>query len=181
MKVRELLSEAVVIWYHGSNTVIETFDYTAREDATNQEGPGIYLTSSPNDAKMYGKHIHVVQAKIFKSRMMPEKRTLQRHFVQFLISKSPDADDVLTNWGSDRQSALRAAVDAIMDRHGPNEYREAMESIWYDYYRGYEREWLQRMCGAGVGWDGFIVDRSEGLKHFICFNPKILKVLEVKS
>jgi hypothetical protein len=49
-----------------------------------------------------------------------------------LISKSPDADDVLTNWGSDRQSALRAAVDAIMDRHGPNEYREAMESYGSD-------------------------------------------------
>jgi len=176
MRYNQIINEAVQTFYHGSTHQIKEFNLenVGREGAIDQEGPGIYLTSSPDDARHYGEHIHVVQVKIVKSRMMPDKRTINPQFIRGLITKAPDVDDNLTNYAENREVAIRTAVQQIMDAFGPNEYREAMEQVWYDHYRGQEREWLSRM--RSVGWDGFLVPRSGGVVHLICFNPEILKI-----
>ena len=178
MKIIDLFEApaSITTWYHGSNSKFENFDlsYVSREGATDQEGPGFYLTSSIEDAKHYGPHIHVVKAKIAKSRLMPEKRVINPQFIRGLITKAPNADDNLTNYAERREVAIQTAVRQIMDAFGPKDYREALEQVWADHYRGQEREWLSRM--RSVGWDGFIVDRVGGVKHFICFNPAILTI-----
>lgn len=135
------------------------------------------MTSSIDDARRYGKYVHVVKAKLAKSRMMPEKRKLNPFFIRASIFKSPDKDIVLPNWDENPSIALTKAADAIMDAYGPNEYRESMEQIWFDYYHGYEDKWLSRL--RGLGWDGFVLDRPDNVKHFICFNPEILSVQDV--
>ena len=62
-----------------------------------------------------------------------------------------------------------------MDSYGPSDYREAMESIWGDHYHNDSKVWLKTMISKG--WDGFILDRAEGIKHVIIFNPEILTIL----
>jgi hypothetical protein len=178
MNIKDLFEAAPAIstWYHGSKTKFEKFDlsYISREGATDQEGPGFYLTSSNEDALQYGPYVHTIKAKVAKSRLMPEKRKINPQFIRGLILKAPEVDDNLTNYAENRNTAINVAVDQIMDAYGPNDYRQALEQVWYDHYRGYEREWLSRM--RSVGWDGFIVERVNGVKHFICFNPEILIV-----
>lgn len=182
MKVQDLFEAPAspTIWYHGSNSKFEKFDIISsmHKDAINQEGPGFYLTSSIEDAKRYGKYVHVIKAKIAKSRLMPEKRKLNPMFIRASIYKCPDRENALSNWDENPSIALAKATDAIMDAYGPNEYREALEQIWADYYMGHEDKWLSRL--RGLGWDGFILERTGGVKHFICFNPEILTVQEVK-
>ena len=180
MKLLSLL-ESIEIFYHGSNTKIEKFTLDFLSSSTNidQEGPGIYLTSSEKDAMMYGHYLHKVSVKIVKSRMMPEKRMLNPTFVSHLISKAPNYVDNMTNWAENINKARRLATDAIMSAYGPSDYREAMESIWGDHYRNDSKVWLNTMVSKG--WDGFILDRAdifhEKSKHLIVFNPEILTIL----
>lgn len=177
MNLSELmLLEAKQTFYHGSNVSIDKFHLKSAggKEAIDQEGPGIYLTSSIEDARRYGKFVHTVTAKIVKSRMMPDKRTINETFVRALIKRSPEADDELMNWDENPARALNAAAGSIMDSYGPNQYREAMEQIWYDFYKGHEEIWFSKMRVAG--WDGFILDRADGVKHFICFNEEILSI-----
>lgn len=176
MKYNELIAEAYQTFYHGSNQPISEFslDFIGRAEAIDQEGPGIYLTSSAQDAMKYGKHVHIVKVKVVKSRLMPERRTLNSEFIRGLIYKSPNRDDVLQNWDENPQRALVAATRSIMDSYGPNEYREALEQIWADFYRGHEKQWLSRM--RSLGWDGFLLDRQDGVKHLISFVPENLTI-----
>ena len=181
MKIQDLFEApaAARIWYHGSNVKFNAFDesHLSREEAIHQEGPGFYLTSSIEDAKMYGKYVHAVKVKLAKSRIMPEKRKLNPAFIRATIYKCPDREDALSNWHENPNIALTKAADAIMDAYGPDQYREAMEQLWYDYYKGHEGKWLSRL--RGLGWDGFILKRTGGIEHLICFNPEILTVQEV--
>lgn len=179
MKIEDLF-EAVkpTIWYHGSNTKIEEFHLinVSNPDATHQEGPGIYLTSSIDDARRYGKFIHVVKAKLAKSRTMPDNRKFGPDFIRRLISLSPDKADALSNWDENPSKAMNMAVSSIIDSYGPSDYRQALEQVWADFYMGHEDKWLSKL--RVFGWDGFIVQQS-GLQHLICFNPEILTIQEV--
>ena len=181
MKYSEILTEALVTFYHGSPSPIQKFtlDFVSGGDAIHQEGPGIYLTSSAEDAKKYGKYIHEVRVKLTKSRMMPEKRQINPDFIRRLILKSPECSTALQNWDEHPQRALSMAVQSIMDSFGPTDYREAMEQVWFDYYKGYEELWLSTM--RSNSWDGFVLDRNDGVKHLICFTPEILQIVGVTT
>lgn len=175
-----MLLEAKETFYHGSSAPIGKFHLEAAggKEAIDQEGPGIYLTSSIEDARRYGKHVHTISVKLVKSRMMPDKRKLNPEWIRVLMKRAPESEDTLTNWGENPAQALNAAVDSIMDSYGPSEYRKALEQIWYDFYKGHEQVWFSKMRVAG--WDGFIVNKpSDGVKHLICFNPDILEITGV--
>ena len=172
----QFLTEAIETFYHGSKTPIQQFDldHLGSGENIDQEGPGIYLTSSFEDACHYGPYVYTVRVKLSKTKLMPEKRRLDPSLIRFLIVKSPDRDDALTNWAENPAIALNMAVNQIMDSYGPNEYREAMEQIWGDFYMHHPKEYLSKM--RVKGWDGILLDRSNGIKHFIVFDPGILKI-----
>lgn len=169
------LYEAPMVFYHGSNSPIKQFTLDfVNHNAVNQSGPGIYLTSSVDDAKRYGKFVHHLTVKVVKSRIMPDKKALPRELVQKLLWDAPNREDNLMDWDENPQKALRKAVDAVMGRHAPNEFRQAMETIWYDHYRGEEKVWLQKM--VELGYDGFMVTHSDNTVHYICFNPSVITI-----
>lgn len=71
MKFQELINESFETFYHGSNHEIKSFNFNnlRNDEAINEAGPGIYLTSSKQDAEKYGKNILEVEVNIAKSRM----------------------------------------------------------------------------------------------------------------
>jgi hypothetical protein len=180
MRFSELtkLNEAKEVFYHGSNTQITQFttEFIGKGDGSDQEGPGIYLTSSADDAKKYGKYIHVVDAKVVKSRLLRDSVKTREHGIRLMIYKAPDKDDILTDWDENPERAYRKAVEGIMDSY-PDCYREALEQVWADFYPNDAEAYLSRL--RGWGYQGFKLDRSDGIVHFICWDPSILTIREI--
>lgn len=177
MRYTEIITESIVTFYHGSKSPISKFTLDNLGSGTNidQEGPGIYLTNSADDARVYGNYIHEVKVNLVKKRMMPDKKALSMAEIARLIREAPEwSSDLYTNWNENESKALTQATKAIMNSWGPNQYREAMEQIWYDYYRDYSKVYLNKM--VELGWDGFLVPRSNGVQHLIVFNPAILNI-----
>jgi len=174
---QSFITEAIETWFHGSDTKIDKFtlDNVGRSEAIDQEGPGIYITTSADDARRYGRYIHQLAVKTAKTRLMPDKKRFDPSLIRRLILKSPDRDDALTNWDENPHRALNIAVDQIYSSYGPDEYREAMESIWGDFYRNHPKEYLKALWQ----WDGFILPRADGVRHMIVFKPDIIKVISV--
>lgn len=176
MRYDELLTEGIEQFYHGSPVKIDQFtlDRAGQRGAVDQEGPGIYLTNSIDDARVYGDFVHSVEVKITRSRLMPEKRRFDSNLLRKLILSAPDAEDTLTNYDEFPNKAVLVAIKQLTDAYGPDQYREVLEQVWYDFYRDHPQEWFARM--QEIGWDGFMLDRSNGVKHLIVFTPKILKI-----
>lgn len=107
--------------------------------------------------------------------MMPEKKKLNLELIHKLIANAPDSEDLLMNWGETQDKALKAAVQAIWSRFNPDAYRKTMEQIWYDFYLNHSKEYLRAMVEQRH--DGFIIQRTDSIRHFICFNSEILTII----
>lgn len=172
------LFESSETWYHGSSAEIQQFnlDSVGKPGATDQEGPGIYLTSSIEDALHYGKFIHAVKT-VRAPRLVPEKKSFTTATIKKLIELSPDKEEALLGWDENPVTAASKASSAIYDRWGPNNFREMLEQVWYDFYLESPKAWLD-ILSKNLNYDGFVLQRT-GAKHFICFNPEILEITEV--
>ena len=174
------LFEGKETFYHGSNTKIEKFTdkFLDRPGATNQEGPGIYLTTAAQDARAYGKVIHTVEAKIVKSKLLPAGVKTPEFAIRTLIQKAPDSDLILTDWDEDPKKALIKAVSGILE-FNRNDYREALEQVWADFYRGESAAFLTIL--RNWNYQGFKLNRADGVTHFICWDPSILTIKNIEE
>ena len=180
MFIEELLESPaqISIFYHGSDSEIDVFtlDKLATGTGYDEKGPGIYLTSSESDARMYGKYVHKVTVKIPKSRLLQPNKKIGPDTIRRMISLSPDKIRSLQNWDENPVVAMNNAVESIFSSYS-DDYREACHQIWFDfYYPDHTIKYLNIMIRWG--WDGFLVPKREGVVHLIVFNPARLKVLE---
>jgi len=167
-------------WYHGSSKEIKKFNLenVGKSTATDQEGPGIYLTSSIDDALHYGNIVHTVKT-LSAPRLVPEKKSFTVSTVKDLINLSPNKEDILADWDQKPEKAIVKASNAIYDRWGPNQFREMLEQVWFDFYRETPKVWLN-ILSENLNYDGFILPRGT-IKHFICFTPEILEITQVEN
>lgn len=174
MKITELLEAknvgdiSAMTWYHGSGQEFSAFDASRAGRGVDQEGPGFYLTSDKNDALVYGAKI--MQFKISVKKLVPLSGAIPVREVTALIKAAPDLEDTLSDWGEEFNKALRSAINSVVQySKGP---KDAFEQIWYDFYRDNPDVWLQNM--VKLGYTGFVLDRANGINHFICFDKSAL-------
>jgi len=169
-------------WFHGSKVSIAKWvlDF-AGSVGHDQEGPGIYFTSLAENARRYGKHFHEVRLDL--RRTIPAKGQVSPLTVRSLIQASPECQGCLEDWGEDPGQALRAAVKCILDANQGNP-QQVFQSIWYDFYRGNPKAYLQEM--VKLGYDGVVVDvdaeerakkGEEPIQHAIVFNVEAIRML----
>jgi hypothetical protein len=99
--------------------------------------------------------------------------------VKDLINLSPNKEDILADWDQKPEKAIVKASNAIYDRWGPNQFREMLEQVWFDFYRETPKVWLN-ILSENLNYDGFILPRGT-IKHFICFTPEILEITQVEN
>ena len=166
--------------YHGSDNKIDKFVIANEfmiDETIMKEGPGIYLTTSFDDARQYGKFIYEVEWKPKKLLSTKKARGTEAnlYWLSTFIKFSPDWKDDAMNWNEDPIKGLRMAVESIIESYETP--KERYEQVWYDFYRNDPALYCQKM--ANRGYDGFIIDRQEGVKHAIVFNPTTLVILNV--
>lgn len=188
MKFKEFLLEAESkaipdIWYHGTKTDFPKFDmkYIITEESIAQEGPGFYLTSDKNDAEKYAlpngfiKTVHLEKGS--KASLRNEKTPFREVFMASLVNNMPNKEDVLSNWDENPDKALRDLKKSIMDTS--DTLHEMILNVWSDCYMGNEIELVNRLKRGGIY--GFVLNKQNGVKHLIAYNPDILKIVETEK
>lgn len=171
-----------IIAYHGSPQRINSFSTDFLGGGTDQEGPGIYFTTSIEDAGGYGSNIHTV---ILRPRkLVPLKGKVKINEIKKLILASANLtnekqlasmdidayhDTPLSDWGESPTEAFRNAVNNIIEYS--TSPHDTFQNIWISFYRYQPQKYLQQM--VELGYDGVKVPRT-GLDHYIIFNPNII-------
>ena len=164
--------------YHGCDTKISSFvdDFVGGKNATDQEGPGIYFTTSKENAQRYGENIYV--ATLMPRKLLSEKPSGGSYAELLKLAKmAPEWEDTAQNWDENPSVGIVKAVkDAI--QYNENE-KDRFLQIWIYFYRNNPRDYV-RNC-VKLGYDGIVVDREsmyidEPIKHYIVYNPSIIQV-----
>lgn len=181
-KLRESLNEVIkasnYTVFHGSGTKISNFTnkFVGGKDAFDQEGPGIYFTTSKDDAAMYGKFIYRVD--IAPRKLLTNKPVKVNHNTLYkLVKMAPNWKETAQNWDENPEKGVRIAISSAIE-YNDNE-KDTFLQIWIDFYRDNPVDYVKNM--VTLGYDGIIIDgktdqQGEAISHIIIYNPSIIKV-----
>lgn len=163
------------VWYHGDTSARATFldqrwDRDRSVASANENGPGLYFTSSLEQAASYGSYVYMTTLPASFQLVPKRKPTLTALECLASLASPEDQEIFVSNWGFERptKSAMRAGLS-----HYANQVTlfDALVSLYGDLIRDPE-EWVQamRLCG----YDGVIVDRAYDIQHLIVYTPEKL-------
>jgi hypothetical protein len=158
-----------IIWYNGSSKPRLTWTTENVGKGNDQNGPGLYFTTNEENARSYGEHLHKVRLEIKKNRICPLNGRFEYEYIKYLIEKSPNYKEYLTNWDENPKIALHQAVSSISNLQ--NGKFDMLQQIWYDFYRHEPIEFLQVVSEK---YDMAIVTAGTD-RHAIVFNPEVIK------
>ncbi len=168
-----------MILYHGSEKNIDKFviDFVGQEQAKDQEGPGIYLTTSKKDAEMYGENVHMVQLSDDVKLIGNKKKKPSIYVIIKLIKMSSDWEMSAQNWDEDENIGVIAAAKSALEHNDST--KDTFLQVWIDFYRYRPTEFVKNMVKLGI--DGLLVDKEHGgVQHVILYNvDKIISVEKI--
>lgn len=173
--------------FHGTTCNIKAFNLDNIGKGNDQEGPGIYFTSSPEDASSYSLDIggRVYPVCLNFNKVVPLEGQINENEIKLLILHSLGIDAIddlynldtdifwdnpLSNWGENPISAFNDAVDSIINYSSSP--HDAFMQVWYDFYKNNSKDYLLEM--QQLGYDGVIIPKQDGIYHYIVFNPEII-------
>lgn len=173
---------SLTTWYHGSPFTFDRFDIETIGHGTDQEGPGIYLTTSEDDAYGYSrKGLPERDGHVYEVRVHPEFHCLPAVGGRLSISKcdklvrmAPNWRDLLLDWGHESTVAnFEAMHQCLLMR--PTQ-REAYQDIWYQFYRYRPVDFARNM--VTLGFDGMLIDKPEkGKQHLVVYNTDRVRIM----
>jgi hypothetical protein len=166
------------VWYHGRKARSRKFDlqFVGGREATNQEGPGFYFTTSPEEATVYTYPNGVVlRATLNVPKWVSRTKRPVRSEIERLMRASPNYEDALTDWDESPYRAHAKALAVTMQK--PNQH-EAFLTTWAEFYRrsGHSADYLREL--ASMGYGGVKADRGES-QHAVVFSPAFVENVEV--
>jgi len=157
------------IWFHGRTSDSTEFKEEFTGKGHDAEGPGFYFTSSEDDAYKYASPSGIIiQAEVAIRKLTPKKA--KKSDITTLIKNAPDLEDTLTNWDENPVKAMQLAIGLALKDDTP--YLQ----VWIDFYRNEPAEYLKQM--VKLGYDGHEVEKSNGVKHLVVYNPKTIKIVK---
>jgi hypothetical protein len=182
--LRENLEEALknesFILYHGSPNKIKKFtdEFVGGKDATDQEGPGLYFTTSYDEALGYADGGYVYEVRVSPRLLFDEseEKDINKDVLEKLVFLSENWEDHASNWDPNPKIGVENMIDSAY-KYNDNE-KDVLLQIWIEAYR-YDGVNFVRNC-VKVGIDGIIVNRENG-KHVIIYNPKIIELTNIED
>lgn len=165
------------MFYHGSNHKIEKFtdEFVSGERAIDSDGPGIYFTSSWDDARQFGTTIYTVNLKPRKV-IYDKPGNLPQKDLIWLIKNSGDWEIKAQNWAEDPKVGLTEAIKAIYS------YNETPFTQLLQVYREFYNDSLKFVRNASqIKYDAIFIEKEWGATHAVVLNPSIIEVVKVED
>ena len=163
------------VWFHGRTARSTRFDPERVGDryATNQEGPGFYFTTDPDEARGYAHPSGVVlRATLHVPRWVSTTAPPKRAEVERLMRASPAYEDVLTDWDESPQRAHQKALSAMLNAKSQ---RDAFLNVWGDFYRRADENPAYLRALVKLGYGGVHVPNPHGAPHAVVFSPDFIE------
>jgi hypothetical protein len=180
-RLREsLLPEAkagkAITAYHGSPKRILKFvdEFVGGEQAADQEGPGIYFTSSFDNAGYYGEYVHTVTLTPRKLLTVTPSSNKMAGLIQKMVMMAPDWEMHAQDYDENPRIGLRNFIESTIDYNDTE--KDIAQQIWIDFYRYEPVDFVRNMVKMGI--DGLMIPKNDGVVHYIIYNPAIIKIQE---
>ena len=162
--------------FHGSPTKITKFidDFVGGQEANDQEGPGIYFTTSEEEANRYGKNVYSVTLtpRLLFDQIPPNPRKLVSILTK-LVKMAKDWKMSAQDYDENPNIGLNEFVKSTL-QYNDNE-KDCLLQVWIDFYRYKPVEFVRNCVSLGI--DGIIVNKDyQDIKHIIVYNPSIINV-----
>ena len=172
-RLERKVTSSITTWYHGRKVKDSTFDLEHLGEGYDQEGPGLYFSSSRQDAAAYAYPAGIImEVELDLEPQLP--KMAKTADVHKLISHAPDLESTLANWDENPKKALLTVQRAMM-----LEPKEAYQQVWIDFYRHNEKLFLNEL--VKLGYHSRVVEKNLGVKHAIVFDPKFVKVVKTED
>jgi len=174
----------VIVAYHGSPTKISKFsdNFVGGNDATDQEGPGIYFTTKIDEAMGYAKqggYIYTVELhpKNMLSDKMGQGFEHLKPAVTKLIKSSPNWKGLAMGYDDDVNEGLNELVYQFIGM-GQSE-KEVFVNLYHEVFKENAVLFVRGM--VKLGYDALYLPAKDEGGHIVVYNPKIIKVLNQKQ
>ena len=172
--------------YHGSPHEITSFsdEFVGGKEATDQQGPGIYFTTSYEEALAYAGNKG--EGFVYKVKINPRllygedtgKRTIPVGKLKKLVMMANNWKDNAQNFAQHPIMGVREFLSSAYDYNDSD--KDTLLQVWIDFYRYEGREFVRNCVKVGI--DGVIVNRYENDgKNIIIYNPSIIQLLEKEA
>lgn len=170
-----------LIAYHGSPNDFSGFsdEFVGGKEATDQNGPGVYFTSSEQEAYGYAGE----KGRVFNVELTPRimygdkvgKLTITPAIVKKLVMMAEDWKDDVVNYDYPYPKGLVKFLQSAF-QYNDND-KDVLLQVWIDFYR-YDGVGFVRNC-VKLGIDGIMVgDEYRDTTHYVIYNPSIIKIIK---
>lgn len=169
--------------YSGQRQVKPTFNKKELGKGNDQEGVGFYFTTDKDEAWGYTESKGIIIEAKFNGNLIDKNTVLDYDKAVRLIEMSPVLEDVLQDFGMDPPYVSRAQAmkDLKFSMINKNDTKDTFLQIWYDFYRRGNNDWMFVENMVKLGYDGLLVDKANGVKHIIVYDPDALDIINVEN
>jgi hypothetical protein len=170
----EVSGDKTITAYHGSPNKIMKFvdEFVGGKDANDQEGPGIYFTSSFDNAGHYGEYVHKVKLTPRKLLTTTPSSNKIANLIKKMVLMAPDWEEKAQDWDENPNIGLREFITSTINYNDTE--KDVAQQIWYDFYRYDPVDFVRNMVKMGI--DGLMIPKEDGMFHYIIYNPSVIKI-----
>ena len=174
------------MFFHGSEHKINSFtdDFVGGKEAHDQEGPGIYFTSSSKNARSYGPYIYTVKLHPKKLVSTQEGKSAPLKEIEWMLKNAPNWEMHAENFNENPNLGVKIAAKNIL-QYNDNPHQQFLQ-VWIDFYRNKPVDYVRNMVKLGYdavkieGLESIIAGESN-ITHIIVLNPSIIEFVEMED
>jgi len=175
--IKETVIGGNIIAYHGSDHDFKKFtdEFMGSQEASDQEGPGIYFTTSRNEALHYGKFLYSVILRPNKLLDETSSKNIKPIELKKIIKQLPEWELNAQDWDENPERGLNVAIQSFIQYNDTE--KDLFQQVWIDFFRYNPIIFAREM--VKLGYDGQIINK-ENRQHIIVYNPNIIEITNIE-
>lgn len=174
------------MFFHGSQHKISKFtdEFVGGKEAHDQQGPGIYFTSSWKNARSYGPYVYTVKLKPRKAVSTQDGKNAPIKEIEWLLKQAPNWEMHAENFNENPNIGVKIAAKNFI-QYNENPHQQFLQ-VWIDFYKNNPVDYVRNMVKLGydiiyiTGLESMI-SGEENITHAVVLNPSIIEFVEMED